>query len=89
MQHEDSVHDYQGPAYHRVAFDELSQFSENQYVYLFSRMRMRKDFPLPMGIRAASNPGGPGHAWVKQRFITPEAEQAIKQLPSRRPVQQD
>jgi phage terminase large subunit-like protein len=85
MQHEDSVHDYQGPAYHRVAFDELSQFSETQYRYLFSRMRMRKDFPVMMGIRAASNPGGQGHAWVKQRFITPDAERAVQQLSSRTP----
>ncbi len=80
LQHEQSVMDYQGPAYHRVAFDELCQFSEAQYTYLFSRMRMRKDFPVRMGVRAASNPGGPGHAWVKARFITAEAERAIQDL---------
>jgi phage terminase large subunit-like protein len=85
LQHEDSVHDYQGPAYHRVAFDELTQFSEQQYLYLFSRMRMRKDFPVRMGIRAASNPGGPGHAWVKERFVTREAQTAIQQLSPREP----
>lgn len=80
LQHEMSVMDYQGPAYHRVAFDELTQFSEAQYTYLFSRMRMRKDFPVRMGVRAASNPGGPGHTWVKARFITPEAERSIQSL---------
>jgi phage terminase large subunit-like protein len=80
LQHEMSVMDYQGPAYHRVAFDELTQFSEAQYTYLFSRMRMRKDFPVRMGVRAASNPGGPGHAWVKTRFITSEAERSIQAL---------
>src|SRR4029079_7529769 len=78
LQHEMSVMDYQGPAYHRVAFDELTQFSEAQYTYLFSRMRMRKDFPVRMGVRAASNPGGPGHSWVKARFITSEAEKVIQ-----------
>lgn len=80
LQHELSVMDYQGPAYHRVAFDELTQFSEAQYTYLFSRMRMRRDFPVRMGVRAASNPGGPGHAWVKGRFITPQAERAVQAL---------
>src|SRR5262249_1944529 len=80
LQHEMSVMDYQGPAYHRVAFDELTQFSEAQYTYLFSRMRMRKDFPVRMGVRAASNPGGPGHAWVKSRFVTGEAERSIQEL---------
>jgi phage terminase large subunit-like protein len=80
LQHEMSVMDYQGPAYHRVAFDELTQFSEAQYTYLFSRMRMRKDFPVRMGVRAASNPGGPGHTWVKARFITSEAERSIQAL---------
>jgi predicted phage terminase large subunit-like protein len=27
---------------------------------------------VPVRVRAASNPGGPGHAWVKARFIDPE-----------------
>ena len=85
LQHEMSVQDYQGPAYHRVAFDELTQFSDQQYLYLFSRMRMRKDFPIRMGVRAASNPGGPGHAWVKQRFITHDAEKAMQQLSAYQP----
>lgn len=85
LQHEMSIMDHQGPAYHRVAFDELTQFSEQQYVYLFSRMRMRRDFPISMGVRAASNPGGPGHAWVKQRFITPDAERTIQALNARQP----
>lgn len=75
---EGSELNYQGPAYHRVAFDELTQFSEHQYTYLFSRMRMRKDFPVRMGIRAASNPGGPGHNWVKNRFVTSEAIKSIQ-----------
>lgn len=85
LPHEDSVQNYQGPAYHRVAFDELTQFSENQYTYLFSRMRMLKDFPIRMGVRAASNPGGPGHGWVKQRFITPAAEKHIQSLGAYQP----
>jgi len=77
--------DYQGPAFHRIAFDELTQFSEAQYTYLFSRMRKRTDFPIKMGVRAASNPGGPGHGWVRQRFITREAELSVQSLGAYQP----
>jgi hypothetical protein len=59
LQHEMSVMDYQGPAYHRVAFDELTQFSEAQYTYLFSRMRMRKDFPISDGRSRYEQPRRP------------------------------
>jgi predicted phage terminase large subunit-like protein len=29
-----------------------------------------KGYPVPLRMRAASNPGGPGHDWVKARFVT-------------------
>lgn len=74
LEHETSVLNYQGPAYHRIAFDELTQFTQGQYEYLVnSRIRSVKGFPIYLGARGASNPGGPGHFWVLQRFITPEA----------------
>lgn len=63
---------YQGAAYHFVGFDELTQFTRVQYTYLFSRCRRRSDgeaATVPLRVRAASNPGGEGHAWVKERFI--------------------
>ena len=68
-----------------MAFDELTQFSESQYLWMFSRMRKRAGFPLSIGIRAASNPGGLGHQWVKARFTTDEALRAIERLSPRMP----
>ena len=60
---------YQGLAYDFIAFDELTHFTFDEYSYLFSRCR-----PSGPGtrcyIRATANPGGVGHAWVKERFIT-------------------
>lgn len=50
-------------------FDELTQFSETQYLYLFSRLRRPKGMAVPLRMRGATNPGGPGHHWVKRRFI--------------------
>ena len=61
---------YQGQAYDFIAFDELTQFTWEEYSYLFSRNR-----PNGPGtrcyIRATANPGGIGHGWVKERFISP------------------
>lgn len=62
---------YQGAAYHFVGFDELTQFTEPMYTYLISRVRKREGLDLPLRMRAAANPGGIGHEWVKKRFIEP------------------
>lgn len=60
---------YQGKAYDFIGFDELTHFTWEEYSYLFSRCR-----PNGPGtrcyIRATANPGGVGHGWVKDRFIT-------------------
>jgi hypothetical protein len=64
---------YQGGAYHFIAFDELTQFPEAWYRYLFSRLRRAKGSPVPPRVRAATNPGGIGHEWVRRRFVaTPD-----------------
>ncbi len=70
MQHSSDKINYQGKRYDFIAFDELTHFTWEEYSYLFSRNR-----PSGPGtrvyIRAATNPGGIGHSWVKERFITP------------------
>lgn len=69
MQFEQDKFQYQGKAYDFIGFDELTHFTKSQYMYLMSRNR-----PVGAGtrvyIRATANPGGVGHAWVKERFIT-------------------
>lgn len=69
MQHEDDKYNHQGKEYHFVGFDELTQFTETQYTYLFSRARTT-DSRISPRVRASSNPGGIGHNWVKERFVT-------------------
>ncbi|MDO4741745.1 MAG: Terminase-like family protein, partial [Eubacteriales bacterium] len=39
------------------------------YDYLRTRLRAEKRLGIVPCVRAASNPGGPGHAWVKARFV--------------------
>jgi len=69
LEHEDTKYDYQGHQYQYIAFDELTHFTYTQYEYLKSRNR--PDGPgVECYIRASANPGGVGHGWVKERFIT-------------------
>lgn len=60
---------YQGKRYDFIGFDELTHFTWQEYSYMMSRNR-----PGGPGtrvyIRATTNPGGVGHGWVKERFIT-------------------
>lgn len=69
MQHTKDRINYQGKRYDFIAFDELTHFTWDEYSYMFSRNR-----PSGSGtrvyMRATTNPGGIGHAWVKERFIT-------------------
>jgi hypothetical protein len=60
---------YQSTEFCFVAFDELSQFESYQYRYLFSRLRRLQGVEIPLRMRAASNPGGPGSLWVRKRFV--------------------
>jgi predicted phage terminase large subunit-like protein len=73
---------YQGSELQFVGFDELTQFSEVQYRYLFSRLRRLKGVRVPLRVRGGTNPGGFGHEWVKSRFQIPkERPDGIWQVP--------
>jgi len=69
LEHEQDKFRYQSAEFQYVGFDELTQFMESQYRYLFSRLRRPADSPIPLRMRGASNPGNIGHDWVKQRFM--------------------
>lgn len=62
---------YKSAEFQYVGFDELTQFSEIQYLYLASRLRRLKTSNVPTRLRGATNPGDVGHAWVKARFVEP------------------
>lgn len=69
VQHQQDRFKYQGAAFQYIAFDELTEFEEIVYRFLFSRLRRLEGFHVPLRMRSASNPGGLGHEWVKRRFI--------------------
>ena len=76
LETEKDKYQYQGAAFQFLGLDELTQFeTESRYLYLFSRLRRVEGFDVPLRARSTTNPGGIGHTWVKERFIThPEPE---------------
>jgi len=85
LQHENDKYRYQSAAFQYIGFDELTQFTETQYRYLFSRLRRLKGSNIPLRMRAASNPGGIGHEWVKQRFLVEGQETGRVFIPAKLP----
>ena len=60
---------YRGKQYDLIIFDELTHFTWEEYSFMFSRNRPGGPGTF-VGIRSTTNPGGIGHGWVKERFIT-------------------
>lgn len=60
---------YQGAEIHWLYFDELTHFTQAMYEYIRTRLRAEKKLGIRPVVRCASNPGGPGHAWVKAYFV--------------------
>lgn len=83
LEHENDKYRYQSSEFQFIAFDELTQFTETQYTYMFSRLRRLRDSAVPIRMRAGSNPGGIGHVWVKNRFILADKSQGRIFVPAR------
>jgi hypothetical protein len=66
---EEDVRSYDTFEADMMLFDELTAFSEFQYVYLTTRCRSVKPWWKGPKIMAATNPGNVGHLWVKKRWI--------------------
>lgn len=73
LDRDDDVLRYQGQAFTWIGMDELTQYpTPFAYTYLKSRLRTADPtLKRSLGMRATTNPGGPGHHWVKKMFIDP------------------
>ena len=70
LEQEKDVLRYQGQAFTYIGFDELTQYP-TPYAWDYLRSRLRTADPsLPVYMRGTTNPGGPGHNWVKKMFMT-------------------
>jgi len=68
---------YQGHDYSRVYVEELTQFPNPGPVDKL-KATLRSAAGAHCGFRATCNPGGPGHAWVKSRYIDHGDREIIK-----------
>ena len=73
LEKDSDLDNYMGSEYQFIGFDEATQFLFHRYRFLFSRLRRSNDIPVPLRVRAASNPGNVGHAWVKERFFAKDS----------------
>jgi len=72
LETEDDKYRYQSAEFKFVGFDEVTEFSDTSYLYLFSRLRRNaNETDVPLRMRCASNPIGIGFEWVKTRFVDP------------------
>ena len=69
LKDENAFEKYQGHEYQNMVIEELTQIpSLTSYLKLITSCRSTID-GIPSQIFLTSNPGGPGHKWVKKRFI--------------------
>lgn len=79
----DDRYRYASSEYQFIGWDELTEFrlgpgEDNPYEFMFSRLRKPASMPVPLRMRAASNPGNIGHRYVRQRFVTDEALESLR-----------
>jgi len=74
LERDDDVMRYQGQAFTWIGIDELTQYATPfAWQYLKSRLRTSDpELKKYLCMRATTNPGGPGHHWVKKMFIDPQ-----------------
>jgi hypothetical protein len=88
LQHDRDLQDYQGREMHVLLIDELTHFTEAQYRFLRSRLRVSDDLDVPadfLGMlpraECGSNPGSVGHAWVKRTWVMPRPPGTVWKAP--------
>lgn len=70
LERDSDAEEYQGHSYTRVYIEEIGNFpSPTPIMKLMATLRSAAG--VPCGFRATGNPGGPGHHWVKARYIDP------------------
>ena len=71
IERDSDAQEYQGHSYTRVYVEEVTNFPSPAPINML-RATLRSARGVPVGLRLTGNPGGPGHNWVKARYITPD-----------------
>lgn len=70
LERDSDAEEYQGHNYTRVYVEEVTNFPSPGPINKL-RATLRSGAGVPVGMRLTGNPGGPGHNWVKARYIVP------------------
>ena len=73
LERDSDAENYQGHNYTRVYIEEVTNFPAPGPINKL-RATLRSGVGVPVGLRLTGNPGGPGHNWVKARYINPGKE---------------
>jgi Terminase large subunit, T4likevirus-type, N-terminal len=71
LERDSDAEEYQGHNYTRVYVEEVTNFPSPAPINKL-RATLRSGAGVPVGMRLTGNPGGPGHNWVKKRYIDPD-----------------
>jgi hypothetical protein len=71
LERDSDAEEYQGHNYTRVYIEEVTNFASPSPINKL-RATLRSATGVPVGMRLTGNPGGPGHNWVKARYIEPD-----------------
>ena len=70
LERDSDAEGYQGHSYTRLYVEEIGNFPSPSPIYRLMAT-LRSPHGIPVGFRATGNPGGPGHQWVRARYIDP------------------
>lgn len=70
LERDSDAEEYQGHSYTRIYIEEVTNFPSPAPINKL-RACLRSGAGVPVGMRLTGNPGGPGHNWVKARYIDP------------------
>ena len=83
LQDETALQSFQSAEYQFIGVDEVTDLEEQHYRFLFSRLRRVTGSAVPLRMRSASNPFGPGREWCHRRFIVEAAAHGRVFIPAR------
>lgn len=70
LENENDKLNYSSAEFQFIGFDELTEFSESQYRFMFSRLRKNAGVNIPLRMRSGSNPPQePAGEWVQEYFV--------------------
>ena len=70
LERDEDAEEYQGHEYTRVYVEEVTNFPFPDPIMKL-KGTLRSAAGVPCGMRLTGNPGGPGHHWVKARYVDP------------------